>query len=112
MAKKSKSKTGDRAIDATIKKLGATNFKPCEGEFDAKEFSEMMENHRVNGHLAMAVMHSSKERIMDGFREVPETMTKMTLAISDSIEGLRAIVSSMEVAHLRLISSCAAVHSK
>jgi hypothetical protein len=71
----------------------------------------MMENDRVNGHLAMGVMHSSKEKIMDGFRQMPETMAKMTDAISDSIESLRVIADYMDAARLRLLSACAAVHS-
>jgi hypothetical protein len=113
MTKKSKtgSKTGGTAkLSTTAQFLGAQNFEPWEGKFDADAFSEAMERHRVNGHLAIGVMHSTKEKLMVGFQEVPDTLVKLTEAISDSVDGLRALADSMDAARLRLLSACAAVH--
>jgi hypothetical protein len=103
--------TNSTPLSDVAQALGAQDFEPWEGEFDAKLFSETMENHRVNGHMALAVMHQTKEKIMDGFRQLPEPMATMTDAISDSVDGLRAIADAMDAARLRLLSACVAVHS-
>src|SRR6187200_3078768 len=73
--------TNSTPLSDVAQALGAQDFEPWEGEFDAKLFSETMENHRVNGHMALAVMHQTKEKIMDGFRQLPEPMATMTDAI-------------------------------
>jgi hypothetical protein len=111
MAKKQKTKARDKAHKKSddIEMLGAVDFKPAPGEFDADAFNEAIEADRCHAYLALAALHKSKAELARAFVEEPDLMKKMTMAGIDTVKNLRELADNVELACARMLGAAASL---
>lgn len=94
-----------------LKNIAAQDFEPWEGEFDAKAFSERAKADMNQAYLAVASLYHTKEKLVQGWRDLPKEMASLADASEDTAQRLRVLADMLESARARLVCACAAAHS-